>query len=123
MPAKGRKGSLNTVFCSRRMDFSFDACRKASGSRLNQKQLLMLKMKYKEAHEVHIKALWLYLGQYGQTLGEISQWKLFLFPFFHLDEESGREIPRSFDLFTFWRIACWKISSSGNSGESPKRRK
>lgn len=80
--AKGRKGSLNTVFCSRRMDFSFDACRKASGSRLNQKQLLMLKMKYKEAHEVHIKALGLYLGQYGQTLGEISQWKLFLFLFF-----------------------------------------
>lgn len=46
-----------------------------------------------------------------------------LIPFFHLGEESGGELPRSLDLFTFWRIACWKISPGGNSGESPKRRK
>lgn len=73
-----------------------------------------------------LKPIALCLGQYKQTLGRISQWKVFSFPFFSFVSGNRFSLPRSFDLcflFIFWKQECWEISPRGNSGESSKRRK
>lgn len=92
---------------------------------------LMLKIKGKEARELHVKAHCPLFRAIWAFFRGISQWKVFSFSFFHLDEKGGGggdrfSLSRSFDLcflFVFWRIAGWKIGPRGNSGESSKRRK